>query len=125
MNLLLDTHIYMWWLIDDPQLSGAARELIAESDSICVSVVSIWEAGIKWQAGKLPVSPMDLHEKIEASHCLELPVTMAHALMAAKLPALHKDPFDRMLVAQAIAEPLHLVTTDRILAEYSSLVRIV
>jgi len=125
MKILLDTHIYLWWLIDAPDLSRSARNLIAEADALYVSVVSIWEAGIKWQAGKLPVSPADLHENLAINSCTSLPVTMSHALMAAKLPSLHKDPFDRMLVAQAITEPLHLLTTDRVLAEYSSLVKLV
>lgn len=125
MKILLDTHIYLWWLIDAPELSRAARKLIGDADSIFVSVVSIWEAGIKWQTGKLPVSPAALHENLEINDCNALPVTMTHALAAATLPSLHKDPFDRMLIAQAITEPLHLVTTDRLLAEYSGLVKLV
>ena len=125
MKILLDTHIYLWWLIDAPELSRSARNLLAEADSILVSVVSLWEAGIKWQAGKLPVSPSDLHESLATNNFRALPVTISHALAVAKLPSIHKDPFDRMLVAQAIAEPLHLLTTDRVLAEYSGLVKLV
>ncbi len=125
MKLLLDTHIYLWWLIDDAELSRKARELIADANAVFVSAISIWEAGIKWQSGKLPVSPMDLYAGIVPNNFIELPVTMAHTLAAATLPPLHKDPFDRMLVAQAIAEPLHLLSTDKALAEYSYRVQIV
>ncbi len=125
MKILLDTHIYLWWLIDAPELPSSARTLIAEADSVIVSVVSIWEAGIKWQAGKLPVSPSDLHESLETNNFQALPVSISHVLEVAKLPPIHKDPFDRMLVAQSIAEPLHLITTDRVLAEYSGLVKLV
>ena len=125
MKLLLDTHIYLWWLLDSRDLSGQARELISTCETAYVSTVSIWEAGIKWQAGKLPVPPEDLAEGIGQCRFVELPVTMPHALMASKLPFHHRDPFDRMLIAQAIAEPLHLVTSDKALESYSSLVRLV
>jgi PIN domain nuclease of toxin-antitoxin system len=125
MKLLLDTHIYLWWLIEAADLTRRARELIAEAEAVFVSNVSIWEAGIKWQAGKLPVAPEDLATGIERCGFIELPVMMPHAVMASKLPLHHRDPFDRMLIAQAMAEPLHLITSDRMLEDYSTLVRIV
>lgn len=125
MKLLLDTHIYLWWLIEASALPRRARELAAEADAVYVSTVSIWEAGIKWQAGKLPVAPEDLATGIGDCGFIELPVTMPHAVMASKLPLHHRDPFDRMLIAQAMAEPLHLVTSDRALEDYSSLVLMV
>ncbi len=125
MKLLLDTHIYLWWLLDSRELSALARELISTSETAYVSTVSIWEAGIKWQAGKLPLPPEVLAEGIGQCEFLELPITLAHALTASKLPFHHRDPFDRMLIAQALSEPLHLVTADKTLESYSSLVKLV
>lgn len=125
MKLLLDTHIYLWWLLDSENLTASAREMIANCDAAYISTASIWEAGIKWQAGKLPVSPEALADGISQCKFLELPVTLSHALMASKLPFHHRDPFDRMLVAQSLAEPLHLVTSDKTLGSYSSLIKFV
>ncbi|MCM0045493.1 MAG: type II toxin-antitoxin system VapC family toxin [Burkholderiaceae bacterium] len=125
MKLLLDTHIYLWWLINATALPRRAGELIAEAEAVFVSTVSIWEAGIKWQAGKLPVAPEDLATGIGQCGFAELPVMAPHAVAASRLPLHHRDPFDRMLIAQAMAEPLHFVTSDRALGEYSSLVTIV
>ncbi len=125
MRLLLDTHIYLWWLTDSPALGARARELVARSDAVYVSTVSIWESGIKWQAGKLPVPPDDLVMGIERCKFVELPITSRHAVAASRLPPHHLDPFDRMLVAQTIAEPMHLLTSDKALESYSALVQIV
>lgn len=125
MKLLLDTHIYLWWLLDSKDLSPQARELISLCEEAYVSTVSIWEAGIKWQAGKLPVPPEALADGIRESQFIELPVTLPHALTASKLPFHHRDPFDRMLIAQSLAEPLHLLTADKTLESYSSLVKLV
>lgn len=125
MKLLLDTHIYLWWLLDSRELSARARELISNCDTAYVSTVSIWQAGIKWQAGKLPVPPEELADGIGQCGFTELPVSMQHALTASKLTFHHRDPFDRMLIAQAIAEPLHLVTTDKVMESYSSLIKLV
>ncbi len=125
MNLLLDTHIYLWWLIDSPALSQRAHQMIEDADQVFVSVVSIWEAGIKWRAGKLPVSPQTLVEGMNQNGLTGLPVNMAHTLQLTQLPDHHRDPFDRMLVAQAMAEPMFLLTSDRTLAVYGDLVRLV
>ena len=125
MNLLLDTHIYLWWLIDSPALSQQAHQMIAGADQVFVSVVSIWEAGIKWRAGKLSVAPEVLVEGMNQNGLLTLPVNLAHVLQLTQLPDHHRDPFDRMLVAQAMAEPLFLLTSDRGLAPYGDLVRLV
>lgn len=125
MRLLLDTHIYLWWLTDSSELPTRGRELIAKADAIFVSTVSIWEAGIKWQAGKLPIAPEALADGIERCKFIELPVSASHSVQVARLPLLHRDPFDRMLVAQATAEPMHLLTSDRALRSYSDLVCIV
>ena len=125
MNLLLDTHIYLWWLIDSPALPQRAHQMIEEADQVFVSVVSIWAAGIKWRAGTLPVAPEVLVEGISMNGLSALPVNMAHALQLTQLPDHHRDPFDRILVAQAMAEPMFLLTSDRVLADYGDLVRLV
>ena len=125
MNLLLDTHIYLWWLIDSPALSKQAHQMIGDAHPVFVSVVSFWEAGIKWRAGKLPVSPELMVEGMNQNGLMTLPVTLAHTLQLSQLPDHHRDPFDRMLVAQAMAEPMFLVTSDRALADYGDLVRLV
>ena len=125
MNLMLDTHIYLWWLIDSPALSKRAHQMIEDADQVFVSAVSFWEAGIKWRAGKLPVSPDLMAEGMVRNGLLTLPVTLAHTLKLSELPDHHRDPFDRMLVAQAMTEPMFLVTSDRALGGYGDLVRLV
>jgi PIN domain nuclease of toxin-antitoxin system len=125
VNLLLDTHIYLWWLIDSPALSERAHRMIEDADQVFVSVVSIWEAGIKWRTGKLSVAPGVLVEGLNHNGLVSLPVNLAHTLQFSQLPDHHRDPFDRMLVAQSMAEPLFLVTSDRALEAYGDLVRLV
>jgi PIN domain nuclease of toxin-antitoxin system len=125
VNLLLDTHIYLWWLIDSPALSKRAHQMIEDADQVYVSVVSIWEAGIKWRTGKLSVAPEVLVEGMNQNGLVSLPVNLAHTLQFSQLPDHHRDPFDRMLVAQSMAEPLFLVTSDRALEPYGDLVRFV
>lgn len=125
MKLLLDTHIYLWWLIDSPALSQPARDLIRDADQVYLSVVSIWEAGIKWRAGKLPVVPGLLVEGMRDSGLTSLPINLAHTLQLSQLPDHHRDPFDRMLVAQAMTEPMFLLTSNQVLARYTELVRMV
>ena len=112
MNLLLDTHALLWWLADDPALGTDARAAIADPDStVYVSAVSAWEIAIKQAVGRLD-APSDLDRVIEDSGFEELPITTRHALAAGWLPQHHADPFDRMLVAQALLERLTLVTGD-------------
>lgn len=125
MRLLLDTHVYLWYLADSPKLSRTARMTIATADEIFVSAASIWEATIKAGLGKVKADLPLLVEGIEASGFSELPVTAAHAAAVAQLRPLHRDPFDRLLVAQAIFEPLRLLTADPVLVEYSDLVELV
>ena len=119
LNLLLDTHILLWWLSQDPRLSTRAKVSIDEAARVYVSAASAWEMAIKTATGKLR-TPDDLEAQIAASRFLELPVSIAHAVAAAKLPRLHGDPFDRMLVAQALVESLTLLTSDRHLVAYGS-----
>jgi PIN domain nuclease of toxin-antitoxin system len=122
MKILLDTHVYIWWLMQSPRLAPQAIRRIEGADMVYVSAASIWEASIKTGTGKLRADVDDLQRKIALSQFIELPVTARHAVASAKLPLLHKDPFDRILVAQAISEPLRLLTADRRLASYSDLV---
>jgi PIN domain nuclease of toxin-antitoxin system len=125
MRLLLDTHIYLWWLEDHPTLSEQARNKITNAAEVYVSSASIWEASIKVGIGKLDVDVDELVMQISASGFQELPVSARHAATVRSLRALHNDPFDRMLVAQATCEPLRFLTHDDKLRGYSELVDVV
>jgi PIN domain nuclease of toxin-antitoxin system len=125
MQILLDTHIYLWWLKDDHRLSNKARITISDADRVYISSASIWEAAIKIQLGKLKAAMNDLILSIGREGLLELPITAKHAAMISNLPHYHRDPFDRMLIAQAMSEPLRLLTVDEALKPYSELVDLV
>ena len=122
MRILLDTHIYLWWLQDHPKLSMPARARILAATEVYVSSASIWEAAIKIGIGKLEADIEELVAQITQNGFLELPVSARHAMQLARLPELHRDPFDRMLVAQAMCEPLRLLSADAQVARYSELV---
>jgi PIN domain nuclease of toxin-antitoxin system len=122
MRILLDTHIYLWWLDDSPQLSQAARTMIREAETVYISSATLWEAVIKIGLGKLDADPADLVTGIRESGFEPLPITPEHTLVLPRLANHHKDPFDRMLIAQAISEPLRLITMDGVLSAYSELV---
>ena len=122
MRLLLDTHIYIWALMDSRKLTKAARQAILDADDVFVSAASIWEAAIKARLGKLDVDVNLLASEIQASGFIELPVRATHAAMMRELPDIHGDPFDRLLIAQAMSEPLRFMTADAQLAAYSELV---
>ena len=112
MRLLLDTHALLWWLADSKELSVDARSAIADgSNEVVVSAASAWEVSIKRAAGKLR-APDDLTNAVEDAHLTQLPITLEHAIRAGALPAHHRDPFDRMLIAQALVEGLTIVTRD-------------
>lgn len=117
LRLLLDTHVLLWWLADDPALSRAAAQVIASEPLVFVSAASAWEIAIKRALGKLE-APDDLEAAVDASGFVELPIRFDHAVLAGALPRHHDDPFDRMLVAQARCESLTLVTADPRLARY-------
>ena len=122
MKLLLDTHIALWAVSDDPRLSPKARELIATPRNlIWVSAVSIWEIAIKHSLGRgdMPISGAEALEYFRQSGYRMLPVSPEHAAAVETLPAHHQDPFDRLLVAQSLAEPLRLLTHDAAVARYS------
>lgn len=125
MRLLLDTHIFLWFLADSKKLSESAKKRIAVADEVFVSAASIWEISIKVGLGKLEANIEDVVAGIEASGFEELPVLSPHAVLVSSLPAVHRDPFDRLLVAQAIYGPLRLLTKDPVLAKYTELVEVV
>ena len=122
MKLLLDTQIYLWLNTDDARLSADARRLIEEAQEVFVSAASFWEAAIKISKGALDARLVDLRAALHANGFTELPITIEHACAVESLPWHHKDPYDRMLVAQAMTEPLHLLTADHQLVAYSKLV---
>lgn len=125
MRLLLDTHVFIWFLADSAELSKKARRAIEDADEVAVSAASIWEIAIKSAIGKISIDVDGAAEGILASGFVELPVRAVHAAAVSALPNHHRDPFDRLLVAQAITEPLVLLTSDRALGRYTSLVRVV
>ena len=119
MNLLVDTHTLLWWLSDDPTLSETARSAIADPENtVFLSAVVAWEMRIKQDIGKLEL-PDDFSAVLEDQRFPELPVTVDHAHTIAELPAVHRDPFDRMLVAQAMVEHMTIVTRDSSIADYA------
>ena len=122
MRILLDTHIYLWWLDDSPLLSPTARKIIESAAIVHVSAASIWEAVIKIGLGKLEADPADLVAGIRESGFEPLPITPEHTLALMGLADHHKDPFDRILIAQSLTEPLRLLSGDSLLSQYSELV---
>ncbi|MDN5882998.1 MAG: type II toxin-antitoxin system VapC family toxin [Nitrosospira sp.] len=118
MRLLLDTHALLWWLADMPQLGAFAQASIERGDNnVIVSAASAWEIEIKRAVGKLK-APNDLATAIEAAGFETLPITMEHAVTAGRLPRHHDDPFDRMLIAQALVEPLTIISKDSAFRSY-------
>lgn len=115
MRLLLDTHVLIWWAAGDRIASS--DEIAEPSNDVFVSAVSVWEAEIKAAAGKLEVS-IDLASGAREHGFAELPIDFAHAVEAGRLPGHHRDPYDRMLIAQARLEGLTLVTRDPAFAAY-------
>ena len=125
MRLLLDTHIFLWCIKDDIKLPKVTRSKISHGSEVYVSSASIWECAIKIKLKKLDGDIDKIVDAIADSGFLELPITAAHATFVSKLPDIHRDPFDRMLIAQAISEPLTFLTADEILSNYSKLVEII
>jgi PIN domain nuclease of toxin-antitoxin system len=118
MPLLLDTHVVLWWLVDDPGLSEAIKDSLDHDPDVYVSTATVWEVAIKQALGKL-VGPADLPEQVRDSGFRSLPIADEHAIVAARLPLHHRDPFDRMLIAQAVVEGLTLVTRDPEIQKYA------
>lgn len=118
MKLLLDTHIFIWWQQNNRKLGSTARQAITDADTVWVSAASAWEASIKVALGKLQIPGPFLHG-VMANGFTPLPIGFEHADMVARLPAHHADPFDRMLIAQAIVEGATIVTHDPFFKGYA------
>jgi PIN domain nuclease of toxin-antitoxin system len=117
VRLLLDTHALLWWLADEG-LTAQARDAIADpANLVVVSAVSAWEISIKKALGKV-AAPDDLEHQVQAGGFLPLPISIAHGVTAGQLASHHEDPFDRMLIAQANAEGLTIVTRDKRFDDY-------
>ena len=122
MNLLLDTHVALWAIADSPRLPLKARELIASPrTNVWISIASIWEIAIKHSLGRgdMPISGQDALRYFSESGYRRLPIEAEHAVAVEDLRAHHSDPFDRILVAQALVEPMRLMTHDTRVALYS------
>lgn len=118
MRYLIDSHVIVWWLEDPQRLTPEARLAISEADhEVYFSAASVWELGLKIAKGKLRM-PQDFPALLEAEGFVSLPVTASHALHSLNLPVLHQDPFDRMLIAQALEEGLILITRDEHILRY-------
>ncbi len=122
MRLLLDTNVLLWALANSPRIEPVRELLLADESEVFVSAVSWWEIAIKARIGKLDASLPELRAAARESGFMELPLLGSHAEMLATIPRHHNDPFDHMLVAQAMAEPMRLITGDGALARYTSLV---
>jgi len=116
MRSLIDTHVVLWWLADDPTLSDDVKHLLDAEPEAFISAATFWELSIKQALGKL--APADLPERVRDAGFRTLEITPAHAIAAGRLPEIHRDPFDRMLVAQARCEDLTLVTRDELIQKY-------
>lgn len=119
MSLLLDTHVFLWWVGEPSRLPGDVTVAIADPGTLVyVSAASAWEISIKRSSGRLDLRDEEFRHGMQESGFTELPVTAAHGLAAGALPPYHRDPFDRMLVAQTASEGMRLVTHDRAMAAY-------
>ena len=120
MSVLLDTHVFLWWIGDDPRLSRRASSVIAE-DHCFVSIASCWEIAIKAGLGKLEIPrPIDrfLQEQLEVNGFTLLPISLGHVSALPDLPSHHRDPFDRLLAVQARLEDVALVSSDPVFKSY-------
>ena len=118
MRLLLDTHVLLWWLSDEEKLSSEARDAIADPENtIYLSAVVVWEIRIKEAIGKLSL-PDAFIETLARQAFVELPITVEHADEISRLPDIHRDPFDRLLIAQAVVEDLTIITRDSVIPDY-------
>ncbi len=131
MRLILDTHIMLWALTDDAALPSRARELMLDPDNdVFVSIASIWEVAIKHQLnrgrpGDMPIDAPKAFDSIDTIGFNLLPIEPSHIVEVGRLPPHHGDPFDRLLVAQALAEPMRLITADKTLPAYGDHVLLV
>lgn len=123
MKLLLDTHCWLWWLVEPEKLSETAIKAITnDKNELWLSVASIWEMGIKFKAGKLNLSQSPeilIPQQMQIDGISALSITPSHALLASALPLYHKDPFDRMLIAQTQQETMIILTNDLAFNSYN------
>jgi PIN domain nuclease of toxin-antitoxin system len=124
LSLLLDTHLLLWALLQPNKLKSRVRSQI-EQNEVFVSAASIWEISIKSALGKLEADPRVVLEALQPAGLRLLPISGEHAARVFELPALHRDPFDRLLLAQAWFEPLTLLTDDNVLSQYGGYVSVV
>jgi PIN domain nuclease of toxin-antitoxin system len=122
VRALLDTHTFLWWINDDARLSNRCRAIISSGvNEILFSAVSAWEIAVKASIGRLTI-PGDLEtytlEQVSRNRFEVLPISLAHALRVSRLPSHHKDPFDRMLIAQALVEKVTILTAEAQIARY-------
>jgi PIN domain nuclease of toxin-antitoxin system len=119
VKLLLDTHAVLWWLLDDPHLTASARAAIADAaNDVLVSAVVGYEIAYKQQRGRMAPLPGSLPDRLRREGMEVLPISIEHALAAAALPGPHRDPWDRIMIAQALTEGCEMVTVDRVFAAY-------
>ena len=128
MNILLDTHVALWALLDSPSLSDIARNMLQdEKNDIYFSAATVWEIAIKHRLARkdMPISGHEASAYFVDAGYIELPITAIHTAATEELPLHHSDPFDRILVAQAVSEPLRLLTHDRLLLRYGDMIQLV
>ncbi len=122
MKLVLDTHTFLWWITDDPQLSPKARYIIGNvNNELFLSVASAWEIAIKARLGRLSLDERAdrfIPAQLSKNGISPLPIEMSHALYTARLPDIHRDPFDRLIIAQCALEKLPLITKDTVIRKY-------
>ncbi len=122
MTILIDTHTFLWFVNDDPLLSPSARKILESDIDILLSIASIWEIAIKLNSGKLRIpEPFDkfIPQAILENDMKLLPISLDHLSLIATLPMHHRDPFDRLLIAQALTEKITLVSLDSVFDKYS------
>jgi PIN domain nuclease of toxin-antitoxin system len=125
LRLLLDTNVLLWVAAADPRVAHLQERIVDPDNEVYVSAATYWEVAIKAGIGKLEVDVAQLRQAAREGGYLELPVLGVHTEQLAKLPTIHKDPFDRMLVAQANAEPMRLLTSDQMLLQYGPNVELI
>ena len=129
MKVLLDTHIFLWWCLENPKLSSKAQTIILNPNAeIYLSMASVWEMAIKISVGKLKLPGVDLEDfvskELEADHIRILPISLPHLYYLPKLPLRHRDPFDRILIAQSVIEKIPLLTEDGKIKSYDQHVKL-
>jgi PIN domain nuclease of toxin-antitoxin system len=125
MRLLLDTHVFLWYIKNNRRLSKAIQGKISDATEVYISSASVWEIAIKSQLKKMDADIDQIVDAISESGFSELPITVHHAAIVSRLAGVHRDPFDRMLIAQAMYEPLTFLTADAELSKYSELVEVI